>query len=36
VWPESRRHIDANLGTLPERVRRKITCENVAGLYDLG
>jgi predicted TIM-barrel fold metal-dependent hydrolase len=35
VWPESRRHLAANLGALPERVRRKITCENVATLYGL-
>ena len=35
VWPESRRHLAANLGTLPERVRRKITSENVARLYGL-
>jgi predicted TIM-barrel fold metal-dependent hydrolase len=35
VWPESRRHIEANLGMLPERVRRKITSENVTKLYRL-
>jgi predicted TIM-barrel fold metal-dependent hydrolase len=35
IWPESRKHIEANLGGLPERVRRKITCENVAALYNL-
>lgn len=35
IWPESRRHLDANLGMLPERVRRKITCDNVAALYAL-
>jgi predicted TIM-barrel fold metal-dependent hydrolase len=35
VWPESRRHIAANLGRLPERVRWKITCENVMSLYNL-
>jgi predicted TIM-barrel fold metal-dependent hydrolase len=35
VWPNSRRHIDANLGGLPARVRRKITAENVAKLYGL-
>jgi predicted TIM-barrel fold metal-dependent hydrolase len=35
VWPESRRHIDANLAALPERVRRKITVDNVARLYAL-
>ena len=36
VWPDSRAHIEKNLGALPERVRRKITRENVAALYDLG
>jgi len=35
VWPESRRHIEKNLGGLPERVRRKMTSENVAKLYGL-
>jgi predicted TIM-barrel fold metal-dependent hydrolase len=35
VWPESRRHIDANLAGLPERVRRKITCDNAAALYGI-
>jgi predicted TIM-barrel fold metal-dependent hydrolase len=36
VWPESRRHIEKNLGGLPERVRRKITRDNVVELYRLG
>jgi predicted TIM-barrel fold metal-dependent hydrolase len=36
VWPDSRSHLEKNLGGLPERVRRKITCENVARLYRLG
>ena len=35
VWPESRRHIEANLGMLSERVRRKITRDNVVKLYHL-
>ena len=35
VWPDSRGHIDKNLSGLPERVRRKITFENVARLYNL-
>jgi predicted TIM-barrel fold metal-dependent hydrolase len=35
VWPASRTHIEANLGMLPERVRRKITCDNVVALYQL-
>jgi uncharacterized protein len=36
IWPESRQHIEKNLGALPERVRRKITCDNVVKLYHLG
>jgi predicted TIM-barrel fold metal-dependent hydrolase len=35
VWPESRQHIEANLGTLPDRVRQKIVCDNVVQLYGL-
>ena len=35
VWPESRQHIEANLGTLPHRLRQKIVCDNVAQLYNL-
>jgi predicted TIM-barrel fold metal-dependent hydrolase len=35
LWPESRRHLEKNLGGLPERVRRKITTENVSKLYQL-
>jgi uncharacterized protein len=35
LWPDSRRHLEKNLGGLPERVRRKITGENVAKLYQL-
>jgi len=35
IWPESRRHIEKNLGALPAHVRRKITCDNVVKLYHL-
>jgi predicted TIM-barrel fold metal-dependent hydrolase len=35
LWPDSRRILEKNLSGLPERVRRKITSENVARLYDL-
>jgi uncharacterized protein len=35
VWPDSRRYLEKHLGGLPERVRRKITHENVARLYHL-
>ncbi|PYM18426.1 MAG: hypothetical protein DMD81_05905 [Candidatus Rokuibacteriota bacterium] len=35
VWPDSRRYLDKNLAGFPERVRRKITCENVTRLYRL-
>jgi predicted TIM-barrel fold metal-dependent hydrolase len=35
IWPESRRHIEKNLGMLPERVRQKITHDNVIKLYNL-
>jgi predicted TIM-barrel fold metal-dependent hydrolase len=35
VWPDSRAHIEKNLGGLPERVRRKITRDNVMDLYGL-
>ena len=35
VWPESRRYLEKHLGGLPERVRRKITRDNVARLYNL-
>ena len=36
IWPESKRHIQENLGNLPERVRRKITRDNVMKLYGIG
>ncbi len=35
ICPESRRTIEKNLGMIPERVRRKITSENVMKLYNL-
>src|SRR5262249_39528567 len=35
VWPESRQHIEKNLGMLSERVRNKITRDNVVRLYGL-
>ena len=36
VWPDSRATLEKNLGALAEGVRRKITLENVAKLYNLG
>jgi predicted TIM-barrel fold metal-dependent hydrolase len=35
VWPESRKTLEKNLGGLPERVRRKLTHDNVVALYHL-
>ena len=35
LWPESRQILEKNLAGFPERVRRKITCENVARLYNI-
>ena len=35
VWPDSRGHLNKHLGHLPDRVRRKITCDNVAALYNI-
>jgi predicted TIM-barrel fold metal-dependent hydrolase len=35
IWPESRRTIEKNLGMISERVRRKITSENVMKLYNI-
>ena len=35
LWPESRRILDKNLSGFSESVRRKITCDNVAKLYDI-
>jgi predicted TIM-barrel fold metal-dependent hydrolase len=35
IWPESHATIEKNLAAIPDRVRRKITFENVCRLYDL-
>jgi len=35
LWPESRKILDKNLSGFPESVRRKITCDNVAKLYNI-
>ena len=35
VWPESHATVEKNLAAIPDRVRRKITFENVCRLYDL-
>jgi uncharacterized protein len=35
LWPDSRKILDKNLGGFSERVRRKITCDNVAKLYNI-
>lgn len=35
LWPNSRSILEKNLADLPESVRRKITCDNVARLYNL-
>jgi uncharacterized protein len=35
IWPNLRRILDKNLAQVPERVRRKITLENVSRLYHL-
>ena len=35
LWPDSRRILEKNLGGLPDHVRRKITHDNVARLYNL-
>jgi predicted TIM-barrel fold metal-dependent hydrolase len=33
VWPDSQEYIQRELGHLPERARRKVTCENAGKLY---
>jgi uncharacterized protein len=33
VWPDSQEYIQRELGHLPERVRRKVICENAGKLY---
>ncbi|MBI3329670.1 MAG: amidohydrolase [Nitrospinae bacterium] len=35
IWPDSLKMIEADLGRLDTRVRRKITCENTGKLYGL-
>ena len=35
IWPDSLALLEADLGRLDERVRRKITCENAGKLYGL-
>jgi predicted TIM-barrel fold metal-dependent hydrolase len=35
IWPDSQKTLDRNLAAVPERVRQKITVENVAKLYNL-
>jgi len=35
IWPDSRRHIEENLGKMPDRIRQKITRDNVVKLYNL-
>jgi uncharacterized protein len=36
IWPDSQEYIQREMGHLPERVRRKIICENAAKLYGFG
>ena len=33
VWPDSQEYIQREMGHLPEKIRRKIICENAAKLY---
>jgi predicted TIM-barrel fold metal-dependent hydrolase len=35
IWPDSLKVIEADLGRLDARMRRKITCENAGKLYGL-
>jgi len=35
LWPESTQFIGENLSKLPEKTRKKITCDNVVRLYNL-
>jgi uncharacterized protein len=35
IFPDSQAYLQAELGHLPERIRRKIVCENAARLYGL-
>jgi predicted TIM-barrel fold metal-dependent hydrolase len=36
IWPDSQEYIQREMGHLPERIRRKIICENAAKLYGFG
>jgi len=36
IWPDSQKTLDKNLAGIPDRIRRKITCDNVTRLYRLG
>lgn len=36
VWPDSQEFIERELGQVPERIRRKIVCDNAARLYRFG
>ena len=36
IWPNSLKTLDKNLAGIPDRIRRKITCDNVTRLYRLG
>jgi hypothetical protein len=35
TWPNSRKVIERDLGHLPEEMRAKLLCTNVAGLYGM-
>ena len=35
TWPESRKHIERNLGHLPPAIKRKLLCINVAKLFQM-
>jgi uncharacterized protein len=35
IWLDSREDIAADLGTVDDRIRRKIICDNAAKLYGL-
>ena len=35
IWPDSQKTLDKNLAAIPDRIRRKITCDNVTRLYRL-
>jgi len=33
IWPDSKEFLDRELGPMPERIRRKLVCDNAAKLY---